>query len=350
MTVDIMDIKISVLATFYNIEKYVDECIESILMQKCNFDYEIIAGDDGSNDGTYEKLRSWQMKYPNIISVYSMERSPSEPCLGTVRASRNRLNLLKYVRGKYFCYLDGDDYYISCNKLQKQFDIMEAHPDYAACGHQLLLKVNSGETKLLPETSFEYIKDIRDFCINDYISTDALLFRSCNIRNIDMKLVADSWNDELITFIMLQKGKIFYFPEAMAVYRWTGEGIFSKESACMQNIERIVGFEIEKTVNPKLLSSLCTRYYRTLNYFCRYQGKQDDFNDKEKLRLWREVAQNNGLDFTLCCLDIISGGKACKELRNYYLIAFWGHYMIRGPQLLKSKLNDFYRRKNGKNG
>ena len=52
--------KVSVLVTFYNQEAYVDETIKSIINQSVNFSYQIIIGDDGSNDGTIEKLKKWE--------------------------------------------------------------------------------------------------------------------------------------------------------------------------------------------------------------------------------------------------------------------------------------------------
>ena len=62
--------KLSVLVTFYNQKDYVDRALRSILLQNTDFEYEILVGDDGSTDGTLDKIKEWQAKYPNKISVY----------------------------------------------------------------------------------------------------------------------------------------------------------------------------------------------------------------------------------------------------------------------------------------
>ena len=49
--------KVSVLVTFYNQEDYVDEALQSVFDQKCDFDFEVLIGDDGSTDGTMAKLQ-----------------------------------------------------------------------------------------------------------------------------------------------------------------------------------------------------------------------------------------------------------------------------------------------------
>ena len=90
--------KLSVLVTFYNQREYVDRALNSILSQKTDYDYEILVGDDGSNDGTIGKLEEWQEKYPDKIKIYIMDRKEGVKYNSSFRASRNRINLLKKVK------------------------------------------------------------------------------------------------------------------------------------------------------------------------------------------------------------------------------------------------------------
>ena len=124
--------KVSVLVTFYNQEDYVDEALQSV------FDFEVLIGDDGSTDGTMAKLQKWKQKYPDRMEIYVMDREPGVKYNSSQRASRNRLNLLQYVKGEYFAYLDGDDFYIDDHKLQKQVEIMD-QPENAKCPQCLCL-------------------------------------------------------------------------------------------------------------------------------------------------------------------------------------------------------------------
>ena len=66
--------KVSVLVTFYNQEDYVDEALQSVFDQKCDFDFEVLIGDDGSTDGTMAKLQEWKQKYPEQRVLSSEEQ------------------------------------------------------------------------------------------------------------------------------------------------------------------------------------------------------------------------------------------------------------------------------------
>ena len=142
--------KVSVLVTFYNQEDYVDEALQSVFDQKCDFDFEVLIGDDGSTDGTMAKLQKWKQKYPDRMEIYVMDREPGVKYNSSQRASRNRLNLLQYVKGEYFAYLDGDDFYIDDHKLQKQVEIMDQpeNAKYAVCAHNVYAYVlQNGRTR-----------------------------------------------------------------------------------------------------------------------------------------------------------------------------------------------------------
>lgn len=89
---------ISVIVPVYNVEKYVDECIKSILHQ--NFeDIEIICVNDGTTDGSLKILEKYRKK-DKRLSIISQDNQG----LGQ---ARNRG--LQYAKGKYVCFVDGDD-------------------------------------------------------------------------------------------------------------------------------------------------------------------------------------------------------------------------------------------------
>lgn len=109
-----MDIKVSVIITAYNIEKYIGECIESV--QKQNFDgLEIIVVDDKSTDGTVDVVRRY-MKDDNGIILFEHEENG-----GPARA---RNTGCRQAKGKYIYFLDGDDY-IKKGMFEKLYRISE---------------------------------------------------------------------------------------------------------------------------------------------------------------------------------------------------------------------------------
>src|ERR1017187_10207934 len=94
--------KVSVLMITYNHEKYIAQAIESVLMQKTNFPFELVIGEDCSTDGTGAIVAEYSRKYPEIIRAHLRERN-----LG---ALENFRALFRACRGKYLALLEGDDY------------------------------------------------------------------------------------------------------------------------------------------------------------------------------------------------------------------------------------------------
>lgn len=151
--------KVSVLISFYNLAPFVDQTMESVLAQKTDFPVEILCADDGSDDGTVEKLRSWEAAHPDTVRVFVMDRVPGKKYEGNERIRRMnaiRGRLFYEAKGSYVCYLDGDDFYTDDRKLQKQADILDADTahKYVACGHNgCYYWQSTGETKRLKSPS-----------------------------------------------------------------------------------------------------------------------------------------------------------------------------------------------------
>lgn len=120
--------KVSVLISFYNLAPFVNQTMESVLAQKTDFPVEILCADDGSDDGTIEKLRGWEAAHPDTVRVFVMDRVPGKKYEGNERIQRMnaiRGRLFYEAKGSYVCYLDGDDFYTDDRKLQKQADILD---------------------------------------------------------------------------------------------------------------------------------------------------------------------------------------------------------------------------------
>lgn len=106
--------KVSVLMITYNHEKFIAQAIDSILMQQVNFDYEIVIGEDCSTDGTRAIVIQYQKEYPDKIRLLLPEEN-----LGM---HKNFVQTFRACQGEYIALLEGDDYWTSPRKLQKQVD------------------------------------------------------------------------------------------------------------------------------------------------------------------------------------------------------------------------------------
>lgn len=116
------DAVLTVIVPTYNHEKYIEQCIDSLLMQKTNQDFNIIISDDCSTDKTFEIVQKY--KHLKNISFHKTEKN-----MGSLNQKRF-IDMLALCNTKYLCFLDGDDYYVSEYKLQKQIDFLEKNPQY----------------------------------------------------------------------------------------------------------------------------------------------------------------------------------------------------------------------------
>ena len=116
---------VTVYMLAYNHGKYIRQAIESVMNQKTNFPFELIIGEDCSPDNTREICLELQKRFPKIIRVLY-----SKVNLGVRKNSRR---MRKRVRGDYVAFCEGDDFWTSPCKLQKQIDLMRNDPTTAIC-------------------------------------------------------------------------------------------------------------------------------------------------------------------------------------------------------------------------
>lgn len=108
--------KVSICVVTYNQERYIRQCLQSIVDQQTNFDFEIIVGDDCSSDGTREIVKEFSKKYPDKFTLYLHEKN--------IGALLNFKFVHEQANGKYIAHMDGDDYALP-GKLQAQADILD---------------------------------------------------------------------------------------------------------------------------------------------------------------------------------------------------------------------------------
>jgi len=108
------EVLVSVIMLVYNHEAYIAQAIEGVLMQKTNFKYELIIGEDCSTDNSKEIIREYHKKYPDIIYPVYWKKN--------VGANKNANTIRARARGKYIATCEGDDYWCDEDKLQNQID------------------------------------------------------------------------------------------------------------------------------------------------------------------------------------------------------------------------------------
>lgn len=124
------EIMVSVICTTYNQKNYISRCLKSLVSQKTSFKYEIIVHDDASNDGTADVVREYADKYPELIIPILQNENQYSQHKSCVREFIDPL-----VKGKYRAYCEGDDFWCDEEKLQRQYEVMEANPQCSICVH-----------------------------------------------------------------------------------------------------------------------------------------------------------------------------------------------------------------------
>lgn len=214
------DIQVSVVCVTYNHEEYIREALDSILMQKTTFSFEILVGEDCSTDRTGEILREYELKYPNRFTVLYRDRN-----LG---ATINEYELLQLTKGKYIASLELDDIWTDPMKLQKQYDFMESHVAYIGCAHDFKLIDKKGNE--LVDLDNSEIKPYlgKEFTLNDFLREGFVFQTGCHFyRNIwhdggDYTVIykADKLiRDKTILSILLQRAPFYILNDSMSAYR-----------------------------------------------------------------------------------------------------------------------------------
>lgn len=241
-------VEVSVLVVCYNHEKYIRQCIESILNQKTNFRYEIIIHDDASNDDSASIIREYVDKYPDIVKCFFEEKPIflKEP----INIAYNIL--YKNAKGKYFATCEGDDYWSDMQKLQIQYDYMEKKNNCAVCVHPVqLVDCNRNEescgvvpyqskeyymqTLKLDEIFYKWIREGTFFGANSFF-----IRRSCILEDQIPDFITISGGIEFANFLEYASlGDILFLPQIMAVKRVNNMGSLSFERQ-QNNVEKIL--------------------------------------------------------------------------------------------------------------
>ncbi len=116
---------VSVYMLAYKHERFIRDAIEGVIAQQCNFEIELIIGEDCSPDNTRNIATDYQRKHPQLIRILTSNKN--------VGVRENAVRCQDATRGTYIALCEGDDYWHHPKKLQMQVDLMLANPDMAFC-------------------------------------------------------------------------------------------------------------------------------------------------------------------------------------------------------------------------
>jgi len=221
---------VSINCITYNHEKYIADAIESFLMQKTDFNFEILIHDDASTDRTPEIIKEYQEKYPDIVKpIYQKENQYSKGIKMCYEFNNKR------AKGKYIAVCEGDDYWTDPYKLQKQIDFMESHEDCTLCFHNAEVVKTNGEKigKLhvpwsVHNSRYYYgkntIYEAGEMALLDFIPTASLVYPKHLMNNPPDWYMSSIVGDAPLRLILTSYGYAYYIDEVMSAYRTGVEG------------------------------------------------------------------------------------------------------------------------------
>lgn len=224
------NIQVSVCIVTYNQEKYIAECLESLVTQRTNFSFEIIVGEDCSTDNTRSIVKQYVEKYPELIVPLLYDKN--------VGAVENVKQVYQKAKGKYIAHLDGDDLALP-NKLQKQFDILENNSDCIICAHNMLLVDQFGKEKGLDHVLHKENKynQLDLYLIHTLFRHSSKMF----LNNIDYYI--HDMHPELLDIelhiIQATYGNIYMLEETLGKYRENVGITFKDQFMNPQIIKRV---------------------------------------------------------------------------------------------------------------
>ena len=149
----------SIIVPIYNVERYLEQCIESVLAQDYQ-NYELILVDDGSPDNSIDICTKYAKKYSNIVFIHKIN--------GGISDARN--TGIQLARGKYLIFLDSDDYWNDVDVLSELAKLAEKNIDMIICGCNFLFTNNEIHSFRLSKEglSFNYLEDFYTLVKNNY--------------------------------------------------------------------------------------------------------------------------------------------------------------------------------------
>lgn len=248
---------VSIRVLAYNHEKYISQCLDSLVCQVCDFGYEIVIGEDCSTDGTLEICKAYQKKYPDRVRIIHNRKN-----LGLMD---NFLQINSLLRGDYIACCAGDDYWVDMDKLQKQVAILKQKPCASAVITNKQIVDDDGnvlcrECIIVPENK-EREYSLHDFFSipNDFSSLTMLYRKLSYDKTVDVykRLYSTFLEDYTLWICLLTQGNFYFLNDVTAAYRINPTSVTHTQNAVLRWKE---DFQIRRN----LISVLPKEYHKYL--------------------------------------------------------------------------------------
>ena len=243
---------VSICCQTYNHENYISEAIESFLMQKTDFDFEILIRDDASTDGTTKICKEYANKYTQVIKLLTYTENQYQ------KGIKPFFDNVKRAKGKYIAFCEGDDYWSDPLKLQKQVDFLEKNIEIGLCYTKA--KVFVQKKKKYAKKNIGFKIPSKGLVFKNTIPPLTILFR----KNLFLKFIIETEKDHQkwkmgdypLSLWFEKNSNIFFLNDITSVYRLSQNSMSqhyngNKRLAFLKNSFDIANCYAKKTLNSK---------------------------------------------------------------------------------------------------
>lgn len=234
------DYKVLVRCMTYNQSKYIKDALNGFAMQQTDFPFVCLVMDDCSTDGEQGVIKAWMERECDMEKAENIE---IEKSFVTIVHHKSNLNcqfafyFLKenlYRKGgkapmiapwrehcEYEALCEGDDYWISPEKLQKQVSFLDVHSGYSMCFSNAFILSESSPQK---SRGFHSITKSRNVELSEIISswiipTASIVVRECVYKNYPSWTSKIYSGDQTLALLSFDSGAIYCMSDFLTVYR-----------------------------------------------------------------------------------------------------------------------------------
>jgi glycosyltransferase involved in cell wall biosynthesis len=255
--------KLNVLLVSYNQSDFIEECVNSILMQKADFGFNVIVADDCSADGTLDKIKRL-VADSNIEFVFLRN-------FKNLGLSENYKRAFSACDAEYIAVMEGDDFWTTPHRLQKHIDFLDNHLE---CVMSVNNRIDANYKEVIFFPRFYSVPPGFTLCSDSMAGSyflvsarDAIThfiggnFSTCVYRKQIVDKLPSDWlahplfGDIRMSILICEHGYMGYLMEIMSIYRIHEKGLWSGKDILEKYETRIRGYNAFNLYTNKIFEN-----------------------------------------------------------------------------------------------
>lgn len=282
---------VSVRLMTYNQEEFIGKALDSIMNQKTNFCFEVVVGDDFSSDRTMDILQSY--KDTEKIKIRILKRKKEDE-YHQKRKKYGRIynfvDILMHCKGRYIAPIDGDDFWVSDEKLQRAVDVLEANDGISVVftNSKECSRDGSFTGRHLTGPNFSKVSDIKALLRSNIATSGTVVYRRYNPKVLEPWIYDMDMADWPVNLVALKQGGLYYLNDVSSAYRVHDGGVWSSFSNLGKSYQILRSYRImlENGLFDSCYQEAIEEYLRQL---IRFLKLHDRANSNLKSQIKNEI-------------------------------------------------------------